>query len=578
MASLSRQTTLEANHYTVRRLLEYAQAGIFRIPPFQRALRWQSEDHALFLDSLYRGYPVGTLLLWKREAPQERLTFGKLSIDAPKMSDALWIVDGQQRLTSLVACLLHPEGPTRRRADVFAFDFNLDLEKFSPSGQKTGPEIIPVGTLFDSVALSEWADAHKFSADRRRKAEQARDALRDYEIPVYITKTDSDLELRSIFERANNAGKRMRSEEIFDALNTATSQAHTTDGSDLKILNQLKTFCIGLQFGIVAERTLQKALICVANHDPKKEIPTDLRQPDAARPWLLPTQKALEKVIAFLQEECAIPYALLLPYDLPIIILARFFHRFADPSERNLELLTRWVWRGIATNTHETSNSRLSPHYQALQLSDEDSVVQALLTLVPRRRPAEFPVSKVFSLGRNMRTRLELSALFRLQPRHIGTQKLVSPLEIFEPIQSEVAPDQLPLLNQDQVSPLQKPPVSVKASSNYLAILPVEGAQKQQVAAHFLHPPVHGGAQRFALALKQAPEAVLTSHGIPLSSVNAVRGGDWPAVIAARREEIARQVASTIDHFARWNEDDDGPSLSSILGGDYEHQESGDQG
>lgn len=581
MASLSRQTTttLEASHYTVRKLLSLAQEGVLRVPPFQRALRWQREDHRLFLDSLYRGYPVGTLLLWKRPAPSALLTFGKLSIAAPEMSDALWIVDGQQRLTSLVACFLHPEEPERRRHDEFAFDFDLETETFSQAGRDSRPELIPVGILFDAVSLSKWANRYKFSPELRRKADLARDALRDYEIPAYITRAESDSDLRAIFERVNNAGKRMRSEEIFDALNTATSPEGVNTGIvSHNILDQLKALSFALKFGPMAKRTLQRALVCVAGYNPKDDLPKELRQPDAARPFERPTQEALEKVFTFLIEECALPYSLLLPYDLPIIILAGYFHRFPDPKERSIELLTRWVWRGIATNTLETSNIRLTPHFQALKAPNEEAVVQGFLMLVPRKRPQELPTSHLFSLTRNMRTRVELSALFRLQPRQLRTGQPLSPVEIFEPIQVEAPPDQLLLTNDVQVSPLQKPLMGAKASPIHLAVLPVEGAQKQQVAAHFLHPPVHGGAQRFALALKQAPEVVLTSHGIPLSSLNAVRKGDWPAVIADRRDEIARQVASTIDHFARWNEDDDGPSLSSILGADYEHQESGDQG
>jgi len=85
---------LEASRFTVKRLLERAQHGDLRVPPFQRPMRWRRADHLLLLDSLYRGYPIGTLLLWKHAAEARRVFFGDVAIDAAKMPDALWIVDG----------------------------------------------------------------------------------------------------------------------------------------------------------------------------------------------------------------------------------------------------------------------------------------------------------------------------------------------------------------------------------------------------------------------------------------------------------------------------------------------------
>jgi hypothetical protein len=44
-----------------------------RVPTFQRSFVWDAEDVRTLLDSIWRGYPFGTLLLWKRSAP-ERLS------------------------------------------------------------------------------------------------------------------------------------------------------------------------------------------------------------------------------------------------------------------------------------------------------------------------------------------------------------------------------------------------------------------------------------------------------------------------------------------------------------------------
>jgi hypothetical protein len=48
---------------------------------------------ALF-DSIWRGFPIGNLLLWRRPAPAASVQVGPVSIDAPELDSALWVVDG----------------------------------------------------------------------------------------------------------------------------------------------------------------------------------------------------------------------------------------------------------------------------------------------------------------------------------------------------------------------------------------------------------------------------------------------------------------------------------------------------
>ena len=148
---------LEANRFTVKRLLERAQHGDLRVPPFQRPIRWRRVDHLLLLDSLYRGYPIGTLLLWKRAAEKKRIHFGDVSIDAAAMADALWIVDGQQRITSIVGCLLRPDSVLSRRSSEFAFWFDLIEGRFLSEGGPADGRRVPVNRLRDPVTTARWA-------------------------------------------------------------------------------------------------------------------------------------------------------------------------------------------------------------------------------------------------------------------------------------------------------------------------------------------------------------------------------------------------------------------------------------
>ena len=81
-----------------------------RIPVFQRGLEWHSSDVVDLFDSIYRGFPIGSLLLRRASASAGDVKIGPVTIFGAESTAALWVVDGQQRLTSLVGGLGRP-GP-----------------------------------------------------------------------------------------------------------------------------------------------------------------------------------------------------------------------------------------------------------------------------------------------------------------------------------------------------------------------------------------------------------------------------------------------------------------------------------
>ena len=116
----------EARTFSVQDLLEMVASGRVRIPSFQRGLKWDRMNASLLLESLFRGYPVGTLLLWEAAAPAGEVRFGSLTLPAPQMPNALWVVDGQQRIVSLARILLAADPDS----DDFALYVDLDAADF----------------------------------------------------------------------------------------------------------------------------------------------------------------------------------------------------------------------------------------------------------------------------------------------------------------------------------------------------------------------------------------------------------------------------------------------------------------
>jgi uncharacterized protein with ParB-like and HNH nuclease domain len=84
-------------------LLSDVTKGNIKIPVFQREFVWNDEQIMSLLDSIYRGYPVGSLLLWstKERLRHERNVGGFRLPDTPEDFPVNYVLDGQQRLTTL---------------------------------------------------------------------------------------------------------------------------------------------------------------------------------------------------------------------------------------------------------------------------------------------------------------------------------------------------------------------------------------------------------------------------------------------------------------------------------------------
>ena len=149
-AGLDTQPSITA--YDLEDLVTLAWRGDIRLPHFQHDFRWGATDVARLFDSIIKGYPIGSLLLWARPSPAARTTLGSLEIEAPASDRVLWVVDGQQRITSL-ANALHPDG---NRHPPFNIAYDLVRKDFALSRGVTDPMVVPLPVLFDLDLLINW--------------------------------------------------------------------------------------------------------------------------------------------------------------------------------------------------------------------------------------------------------------------------------------------------------------------------------------------------------------------------------------------------------------------------------------
>jgi hypothetical protein len=129
-------------------ILDQVDAGTMLLPEFQRGYVWNRDQVRGLMRSLYRGYPVGGLLVWEAEA--DAASVRGLT---PAAGVKQLLLDGQQRVTSLYG-IVRGRPPEFFEGDPAAFTglrFNVEdetFEFFAPAKMQDDPRWVDLTSLF----------------------------------------------------------------------------------------------------------------------------------------------------------------------------------------------------------------------------------------------------------------------------------------------------------------------------------------------------------------------------------------------------------------------------------------------
>jgi hypothetical protein len=144
---------MQQQNIPIGTLVDMYRRGELRLPEIQRHYVWRATRVRDLLDSLYRGYPSGSILMWETDEPVPTRDFA-IAQQATAFAGRKLLLDGQQRLTSLTAVLGGEPVRVRGRKRPIDILFNLDHPEGPPADdtEVTGDEHSPV------VADDEQAD------------------------------------------------------------------------------------------------------------------------------------------------------------------------------------------------------------------------------------------------------------------------------------------------------------------------------------------------------------------------------------------------------------------------------------
>lgn len=559
LATRPTATTLD-----VETLVTMAWRGEIRVPHFQRDFRWQRRDVIRLFESILRGYPIGSLLLWRRRAPAQRLKLAALTINAPASERALWVVDGQQRITSL-ANALHPDALTDER---FKIAYDLETRQFGPVPVvEEDPLVIPLPVLFDLQKLLGWFHQHPEVAGHVDQANEVTKILRQFPIPAYEVVHDEPRVLQDIFDRMNNYGKRLSRAEVFSALFAGAEVARDSRITFERIAEGIDE---DLGFGILDNDTVLYAILARRGPDVRREIRNEFSKDQTDRAPLAPRaiiefpdedqqtayqlgDEALRRAVRFLQTTANVPHVTMLPYRYLLVVLTRFFAHHPGPDEATLRLLRRWFWRAAVVGPDRFRGSTTGAIRflcYAVDRNDQSRTISGLLGLVDR---PDSPLPDLRRFRSNEAgTKIVLCAWWNQRPRLLRSGEVISRETL-----STCLLDRTTAFDAVRyIIARQSVPRDYRMWAADRVLLPDEDVDGDAVDSVLTSRPLDVEPVQW--------QAVLHSHTLDEHLAGLLRAGKVVEFLTARQKRLHHQLSTFLRRMCEW-EFEDTPALADLV-------------
>jgi len=556
MDSTGLGTQPSATTYELEDLIENAWLGKVRVPHFNRDFRWGTRDVIRLFDSISKGYPIGSLLLWVRKSPAQIIDLGRLHVEAPAFEDALWVVDGQQRITSL-ANALHPVGNKYSPFNVY---YDLSEREFIQAPRTPQLQHIPLPVLFDLEQLLSWfAREKQIIPELFNEAQRIVKKLRQFKVPAYLVRQDDQRILTDIFDRMNNYGKRLSRAEVFSAL---FAGPETEPDSALTLSRIADRVAERTGFGTIDADTILSSILARRGPDPARDIHNEF-DPSKRRESEFPDEDkdaayhhgedALVRAIDFLRTHAGVPHLALLAYRAPLVFLTRFFAHFPEPSQNTLRLLRRLYWRVAVSGpaVFKGSFTQVSRVLSArIKADDEHGSINALIDAMSGA-PKGPPNAERFKTN-EATTKIVLSAWWSRQPR-----SLVTGIPFDDQDLSTLLADQ----NSANIVAYRVFSNGLSPRENLLAanrlLLPTDSDPVSEISSLIMRQPANLSADTWRESL--------ASHLIDDEMIDALKSGRGGAktFLALRQAAVKDQLADFIDRMAEWDYEDT-PTLDSM--------------
>lgn len=356
---------MSLSELTIRKVIEQITNGQIRIPAFQRGFVWDAERVAYLMDSIYKGYPFGALLLWRtREPLKVERNLGPYVLPPPQKDYPIdYVLDGQQRITSIFG-VFQSDLPKAKPDEWTNIYFDLQAEDRFQDSQFVAlkPEdadkarYFPLGVLFNSVEYRRATE--ELDPGLIERIDKLQDVFKEARLPIQTLETDERAKVAIVFERVNRLGVELDVfqllsawtwSEDFDLQSQFSQLADELSAFGFKNVGDDSTLLLRCCAAVVAEKATPEALVNLNGGD--------------VRAKFTHVKNGIKGAIDFLRREFKVERLDNLPFATLLVPLSAFFaidgERHVNLTADQLDTLKKWVWRTCFQRRYSSGVARM---------------------------------------------------------------------------------------------------------------------------------------------------------------------------------------------------------------------------
>lgn len=327
-------------------LLNEIESGQVKIPQFQREFVWDIKKSADLIDSIIKGYPIGTFIFWRTN---ERLravkNLGNFTLPEPKDGEFVnYVLDGQQRMTSLFACLrgLKIERGNNKYDDYSQIYVDLEADDdqqivITDILGKNDSTVIKINDLING----SFTMLASFDVKYHQKLQIFQKTIQSYNFSIILLKEVPIDIATEVFTRINVGGKSLTLFEIMVAKTYDPVRGFDLSESYKKLIAELRPS----NYETISDTTILQTVSIILEKDCTRKQILKLGKSDFIDAWE-PVMNAIKSAVEYFKFTYRVPVSQLLPYNALLIPFSYYFYHHRDiPTLEDRKYLEDFFWR-----------------------------------------------------------------------------------------------------------------------------------------------------------------------------------------------------------------------------------------
>nr|ACY24681.1 protein of unknown function [uncultured organism] len=412
---------MEIKQLSIQQVLDNVTKGEIRIPAFQRGFVWEPDRVAYLMDSIYKQYPFGTLLLWRTNAVLKHdRKLGPVELPLPPENYPVeYVLDGQQRLTS-VFCVFKsglPVHPDFTWKDIY-FDLLAKPDVREQQFVALDPIEVDAARHFPLRAIFDSPEYRKLTKNfddvTANVVDQVSRAFQQVQIPCNVYQTDDKGIVSIIFERINRQGVPLDTLQLLSAWTWSEEFQLQAEFADLT--EELTDFGFGDDDD--EENLILRCCAAVLNKEAAPESLLTLSG-KVVREGFSRMQYGIKGAIDFLQSNFNVHRLSALPFQTIVVPLSVYFAHEKDAEIKltaaHRQILCNWFWRTCLSRRYSSGVLRNLKtdieEIEKLRLNQPSKLGEFMVTV-----DSTFFTENKFLMG-SVNTKTFVLALAQLRPK-----------------------------------------------------------------------------------------------------------------------------------------------------------------